>query len=582
LQFKYETYSLFLNKEISSLDELDFDAVYIATGKGGNLFGLNRSGDGYFSTTRSGIFVGGSVAGADTMTAIAHGLNVVKAIETFLKIGSMSHSYARKNTKLPYEAIRVIPSKAVFPSTGEIYSKDEAMVESKRCLKCCCDACVYYSPLMDYFKKFPSRINEEVRVTLTPSSLDGHAKLATRLLSTCTHCGLCKEVCPKDIDTGEFLLQSHKTMRKQGAMPWAFHEFYLRDMEFSIIDAGISRRPKEYAQSGYMFFPGCQLGASNPQYVIRSYRFLLKHFPDTSLTLGCCGAPAEWAGDEKIHEEAIGRIREDWIKLGKPAAILVCPMCKQMFDRYLPEIKTEFLYDLMMAKGIGKVGEFLGFSASVYDPCASRHESLLQETIRNLSVRAGFQLEPLPMEGKLAECCSYGGHVAIAHPPYANNMINKRIRQKNTPYITYCSNCRDIFAAAGKQTWHILDILLGLGNDDANQLNVSDRRKNRLDLKKLILKEFWNEDVEIDNHKKPLEISQETREKLHKSYILESDLQAVIENCEQTGMKLYDPSKETFTGHMQIGKMTYWVEYRVKNDAYELLNGYHHRMKIEE
>jgi predicted RNA methylase len=73
----------------------------------------------------------------------------------------------------------------------------------------------------------------------------------------------------------------------------------------------------------------------------------------------------------------------------------------------------------------------------------------LQQTIRALAEKAGFLFEPLPMEGKMAECCNYGGNVAVAHPPYTHNMIRNRIRQNDLPFITYCSNCRDIFAPAG-------------------------------------------------------------------------------------------------------------------------------------
>lgn len=583
LQFKHEEYTLCLNTEISIIEELDFDAIYIATGKGGNDFGVNRTEESPFAASQPGLFIGGSITGADTMTAISHGLNVSNAIETWLKIGSMNHHFAPVTTKLPYEAIRVIPSDAVFPANEDIYSGEEAVRESQRCLKCCCDACVYYSPLMNYFKKFPRRITEEVQVTLTPSSLDGNAKLATRLISTCTHCGLCKEVCPKDIDTGEFLLQSHRTMRKQGSMPWAFHEFYLRDMEFSISETGFTKLPYGYDNSRYLFFPGCQLGASNPQYVIRSYRFMLEHFPDTSLMMGCCGAPAEWAGAENIHKSVISGIRQGWERSGKPVAVLACPMCRQMFQQYLPEISTEFLYDIIRNMDYKQKVAFQNVTASVYDPCASRNEPGLQDTVRQLSVSAGFRLEPLPMEGKRAECCSYGGNVAIAHPPYTEHMIRKRIHQQNTPYITYCSNCRDIFASEGKQAWHILDIIFGIENETQNQLTVSKRRQNRLDLKQQLLTEFWNEVPNMEMPSKKLEISQELREKLHKSYILESDILTVIENCEQTGRKMFDPDKNAFTGYMQIGKMTYWAEYRIKNeDTYELLRGYCHRMKIEE
>lgn len=583
LQFKHEQYLLNLNKEVSGLDDLEYDAVYVATGKDGNQFGLSHMPDGTFSTSRPGVFMGGSVVGTDTMTAIVHGLNASNAIETWLKIGSMNHVYSPLETKLLYESIRVKPADAIMPSNGESYSKEEAIAESNRCLKCCCDACNFYSPLMSYFRKFPRRITEEVQVSLTPSSLDGNAKLATRLISTCTHCGLCKEVCPKDIDTGEFLLTSHKTMRNQGTMPWAFHEFYLRDMEFSISDAGLTKLPKGFDRSTYLFFPGCQLGASDPEYVIRSYRFLLEHFPDTALSLGCCGVPAEWAGVENFHAGVINRIREDWKKLGKPVTVLACPTCMQMFRKHLPEINTEFLYPMLEKSNLALAIQESGTVASVYDPCASREEPALQETIRQLSRKAGFQLEPLPMEGRMAECCSYGGHVSIAHPPYANHMIQKRVSQKSTPYITYCSNCRDIFAYAGKKSWHILDILFGIEKDNPERRTVSGRQRNRLNLKRQVLEEFWNEKLEMDESMKMLEISDGLKEKLHKNYILEMDLLAVIESAEETGKKLYDPEKKSYTSHKQIGNMTYWVEYLViGSEGYELLNGYCHRMKIEE
>ena len=82
---------------------------------------------------------------------------------------------------------------------------------------------------------------------------------------------------------------------------------------------------------------------------------------------------------------------------------------------------------------------------------------------------------------------------------------------------------------------------------------------------------------------KELFISKELKEKLNKELILESDISAVIESCEQSGRKLYDTDTKTFSGHLQIGKMTYWVEYRIRKDSgYELVNAYSHRMKIEE
>ena len=87
--------------------------------------------------------------------------------------------------------------------------------------------------------------------------------------------------------------------------------------------------------------------------------------------------------------------------------------------------------------------------------------------------------------------------------------------------------------------------------------------------------------METPNEK--LLISQELKDKLNKGLILETDLLTVIKDCEQSGNKFFDPETDAFTGHEQIGNMTYWVEYRVKQEnVFELINAYSHRMKIEE
>lgn len=582
-QFINEKYALSLNTEISGLSDLCFDAIYVATGREGSTLGLKKSNEGPFASNRNGVFIGGSLTGAGTMKAIADGLNAATAIEMYLKTSSMSHPDTTITSKLTYDAIRIKKSIAVTPANDTAYDKEEALAEAKRCLKCTCDACVYYSPLLDYFKKFPRRITEEVEVTIHPATLDGNGTVATRLISTCNHCGLCKEVCPKDIDTGEFLLKSHRAMREKGAMPWAFHEFYLRDMDFSTGEASIVKMPAGYESGRYMFFPGCQLGASNPEYVTKSYKHLLDHLPDTSLMLSCCGAPAEWAGDEPLHSKVIDKIRVDWVSMGRPTAILACPTCKQMLNRYLPEIECRFLYDFIEIDELAITDSFKDEKASIFDPCASRYEPRLQQAIRTIAAKAGFVLEPLPMEGKMAECCSYGGQVAIAHPPFASHSVQKRISQNNNPYITYCSNCRDIFASAGKEVWHILDIIFDIKNENRKEPTVSERRNNRLRLKEQMLREFWKEDIVMKNNVTKLQVSPQLREKLNKEMILETDLLAVINHCEESGEKMLDPEKGTFFGHMRIENMTYWVEYRVKGpQEFELMNGYCHRMKIEE
>jgi hypothetical protein len=254
-----------------------------------------------------------------------------------------------------------------------------------------------------------------------------------------------------------------------------------------------------------------------------------------------------------------------------------------MFQRYLPEIECRFIYSFIDDLGLKPLTSFDEVTASVFDPCASRYEPGLQLTVRKLATEAGFRLEPLPMEGRTAECCSYGGQVAVAQPQYANHTVRTRISRNDKPYITYCSNCHDIFATAGKKTWHILDVVFGIETEDREVPTVTQRRNNRVWLKNQMLKEFWKEDLNMKTPLNKLLISQQLREKLNSAMILETDLCKVIEHCEETGEKMSDPDKGTFCGHMLIGNMTYWVEYRLAGPGeYELINGYCPRMKIEE
>lgn len=578
-QFMFETFELKLDTEIRSLEDLAFEVVYVATGAGGPDFGLVPDPGGAFASTRSGVFLGGSLAGRDTMGALVDGLRVSHALERFLKVGSMNHPAEVITTKLKLDPSRIPPVPAVNPAKDQVYTQEEAIAEARRCLLCACDACYRACDLMHYFRKFPKRIAEEIHLSVYPGTLDGNGTLATRLMSTCNQCGLCREVCPEGIDTGDLFLQGHRAMQAKGAMPWAWHHVFLEDLAFANDEASLSRGT---SRSRYLFFPGCQLGASDPRYVTESYRFLRGHWPDTALLLGCCGAPAEWAGDEPRRDEVTAWIRSQWEAHGRPTVVLACPTCRQMFGRHLPELPTITLYELLLEHAtIPALPE--RETVSVFDPCASRHDPDVQQAVRRLAEKAGFDLQPLPRSGPLAQCCSWGGQVAVAHPPYAQFVVKERITAGDHPYLAYCSNCRDSFARAGKPVRHILDAVFGLSGPERTPPTFTERRLRRLALKRELLAEFWNETLPEETPAMDLTIAPELRRKLSEACLLEADLAAVVEHCEQTGHKIVDPARGSFHGHRMIGPMTHWVEYRPDpGGGFELLNAYAHRMAIEE
>jgi Fe-S oxidoreductase len=254
-----------------------------------------------------------------------------------------------------------------------------------------------------------------------------------------------------------------------------------------------------------------------------------------------------------------------------------------MFNKYLPEVSGVFLYELMEEWNINIGYGSINSKVSIFDPCTSRNETNLQNSVRSLSSKAGLELETLPYEGKYAKCCSWGGQVSIANPLYAKEVVKARISQSNNPYITYCSNCRDIFASSGKKAYHILDVIFKLNDGNRITPTFTKRRKNRVILKQKILKELFNEETMEQNEIRiNLIIEDKLKEKLSSELILESEIEEVIEHCENKGKKILDGESGHFIGHYKITNMTYWIEYEVNDQVIKLHNAYAHRMSIEE
>ena len=584
-QFKYADYELRLNTGVFSLEQLDgelFGAVYVATGANGADFGVKNEAGLCLRHGDTGVFAGGALLGKSTIDSIADGLAMGTAIDNFLKTGNLAYSAVYNTTAMRLDPYHLYERPPVLP-VGEngTFTKDEAISEANRCIECQCDACRIYCDLTEFYNKWPLRIRDEIQATTLPGMAEVKATPAKRLISTCSQCGLCLETCPEDIDLGGLILAARQSMHKQKKAPWPFHDFWLRDMDFANdAKAALTRAPKDTGYCKYAFFPGCQLGASSPDMVIRAYQYLIEKEPASGIILSCCGVPARWAGDEEKFDEVLNSIEASWKALGQPVLILACPTCSRIFNSRLPHITTAFLYEKMALWGFSaekKEGAY-----SVFDQCSSRGLDGLRNAVRDLAGSAAAELEPLPRQEEHSRCCGYGGHGSIANPAFTDFVVNKRISEGDKPYITYCINCRDYFLHSGKEAVHILELIFG-GQNPAALPTVSRRRENRITLKDTILKDFWDETMEKSATEYDFEliISDELKEKLNKLRILEEEVYNVVNFCETAGRTVFNTETGVYSGYRQIGYATYWVEYRKLDGAVELVNAYSHRMEIE-
>jgi hypothetical protein len=354
-------------------------------------------------------------------------------------------------------------------------------------------------------------------------------------------------------------------------------------MVFSDSDQAALILEQEKGRARFAFFPGCQSGGSDPRYVTETYRYLLRHFPDTALFLRCCGAPAIWAGDATLFEAGLREIVSQWEAMGRPVLLLTCPSCLKMFEEYAEVITCRMVYDIMIEQGDVPYTGGERLNAAIFDPCASRGYPALQKAIRALAQLGGYTLTELPHGRTEAQCCGWGGQIYSANPSYAREIVRKRIAQIELPYIVYCTNCRDVFSLEGKACLHIMDILYGINGLEKSVPTISERRINRRALKYSLIEQYGRgiplpEDVKLLH----LIIDDELARQISGNLILEEDICAVISHCEETGQKLLNSENKHLIGHLQRGIITYWVEYAPQEDGFVIFSAYCHRMMIRE
>ncbi len=583
LQFSRVTVEFLWNTTVETLEQLaGFDAVYLATGAGGAAFGLLQSWDpGVFTTSEPKVFLGGALSGATLMESIAQGVEASKAIESFLQTGKagrgrVDDAAGKRNRYLRHQGVASVPLVRASGEGG--YTQEEARAEASRCLLCDCSECIAGCEMLEWFRKDPHRIARDVygdMVVNPPFS----SRAVTREVYSCNVCGHCRSVCPENVDIGALSQFSRSARMNAGVHPAALHDFWLREMDFATSEGWFVSAPPGEETCAYAFYPGCQLGAAVPEHVLASYeRLRVTH--DVGVILGCCGAPAYWAGDDERLRANVDRTRQAWLALGRPMFVFACATCANLFEGLLPEIPRVSLYELLAASGDTiPAGPFA--QATVFDPCTARDDSGMQASVRQIAELSGAQVDELAVRNR---CCGHGGHIRVANPELYDEIAKHRAEASDNPYLVYCANCREVFASRGKECAHILDVAFGR-QADPRVPTLQEKRDNSLRVKRELMKVIRNEDFVPEEHpwdSLTLVIGEDLQTDLDKKLISAGDLKEAIWLAETSGEKFYDESDGMSLCSMIRPVVTYWVQYRAAAPGtYEVCSAYYHRMRFE-
>jgi len=589
----------------------EFDAIYLGTGDAVSAAALHpdlqcaasrrlQVDAVTFATSIPGVFAGGGARLTDEgeansgwpITSLSDGRRAALSIDRFLQGASLTAVRADEGayeSRLYTNTAGIEPLPRTVPQNAEAgYSPQEAMAEAERCMHCECMECVknceYLSAFKAYPKKYARQINQNLRIVM---GVHG----ANSLINSCSLCGLCKEVCPTDFDMSALIREARQDMVHRGKMPPSAHDFPLSEMELCNGEKfALTRHQPGFTASTYAFFPGCQLSASAPQHVERVYDYLMSNLRGgVGLMLRCCGAPADWAGDTAAFAEGLEALTTEWKRLGRPRLILACSTCYQTFQEHLPEIEIASLWDVY--DEVGLPPDTVRFETTpvvaVHDSCTTRYESHIHDSVRNILGKLGCEIEELENNRERTECCGYGGLMMYANRPLAQKVAARRSAQSSKNYVSYCAMCRDSFAAQGKGSYHILDLIYGLPNlplPVRKGPDIQQRRENREALKRKMLNEVWRESTVTEEHphkKIALTFSEEVAQRLEERWISTEDVQKVIYRAETSGDKVLNQETGHILACFPASRVTYWAEYAAQGDKYVVYNAYSHRMAVQ-
>ncbi|MBV7274043.1 NAD(P)-binding protein [Clostridium sp. PL3] len=565
-----------------------YDAVYIGTGIWKENLKIDLK---TFQVGDTALFAGGRITtnNDSVIFSVSSGRRAVVSIDRYLQ--KVSLTVARENEGAYETNLKIklddIESVEAIEKTSLEYNEQEAIKEAGRCIKCQCNECI---KACTHFKKFDIKPKRYIRVINHNESVILGDHYGNKMINSCTECGLCGEVCPSSLNMKNIVQETRESMVERGKMPVSAHDFALKDMEFSNSKYfSMVKNQPGYESVKYVFYPGCQLPASSPEYIGKVYADLINNISDgVGIMLGCCGAPADWSGRQDLMQKNIQDIRNKWNDMNRPTFILACSTCCSVFEKYMPEIEFISLWEVIEKYSINinsKTKE--NTVLNVHDACTTRYNNKIHGSVRNIAVKLGYKIEELKFTKEKTKCCGYGGLVYFANREHSKDFIKDRIQESKDDYLVYCSMCKDLFISEGKRTFHILDLMYGESLEEASLRKaptLSKRHENRTRVKINLLKNFWNEESEnlkIDYDLK-INISDNVQNQMEDRLILLGDIEKALFNAKTNKERFFNPQSSHYLTRMRIDNVTYWVEYEDKDDELLVHSVYTHRMEVVE
>jgi uncharacterized membrane protein YdjX (TVP38/TMEM64 family)/Fe-S oxidoreductase len=271
----------------------------------------------------------------------------------------------------------------------------------------------------------------------------------------CTDCGACHEACPLGLDPAEALRQTKQTFVKRGTIPSSAEKALAGARSFA--ETGHHFPFRHYPATATVFWPGCGLTGTSPAAVKKIGELLEKRLAEpVGIVLDCCFDPVDQIGDADSLQEALDDIKGRLLRMGIGRIVTGCLSCHKQFVRHFPDIKIDFVLDLLTADiNCNRLPPTL----FLHHPCPAIK---FAETRRNLENRlAGGGAARI--KDSLAACCGNGGRLPALAKDLSRQFAKRIIAQADgLPIVTYCTGCSRQFREKGRAAQHLFSFLPGV------------------------------------------------------------------------------------------------------------------------
>jgi len=328
------------------------------------------------------------------------------------------------------------------------------------------------------------------RNTLAMAIIDGVIEESDILVDkflTCTLCGLCKEICPLQINTPEIV----KTFRRH-FIENGFHNLYVKKLVSNIkkysnpygepreIRTMWARNLSFSKKSKTLFYSGCVYPYRYPE-VLKSTVQIIHGTANVSMNFAeqeelCCGYPLFVAGYQEEFEEVVKENTKLFLKNSIETIITACPSCAETFSKYIEyngqaDFKVyhvvEYLSELIDNNGFDvEVTIDFPLKVTYHDPChLARYKRVINEPRKIIRSIAGLEFREMRHAKFEAQCCGGGGGMLVVEPRLSMEVAKNRLKEAAETgadvIITACPTCKNMFDLAikrGKDKLSTLDI----------------------------------------------------------------------------------------------------------------------------